>query len=521
MLVDKALLRALDVSSSNADKFLPELQLALPEHAIDRPLRVAHFLAQVVQESGRMRAVVENMRYSAERLRKVFPTRFTAAQAAAYAGDARRIGSRVYADRLGNGDEVSGDGFRYRGRGLIQLTGKDHYRNFSAFVGEDVMAMPDLVATRYPVRSAVYFWTRRDLNALADADDVAAVTLKVNGKAMRGLAERTAHLDRAKAVLGIGAINAIDEIEAPTHRVSATRLNLRSRPVVSAATRLATLAEGAEVVVLGEADTEGWVRVRARLGNSVTEGVVGASFLSALRPSRPIPVLPPAPTAERIRAAHLRKDHPRATRKHDGARAFALNEAAAPRRVGAGSPKALLDIVGYLDSERVAHQRYKPKRSTTFCNIYAHDYCTLAGVYLPRVWWTDRALTALRARQPVREQHGQTVRELSANSLLDWFEDFGPLFGWKRETCLDVVQAAANQGSVCVIVAQQHDRNRSGHITAVVPEHASHAAKRDGNGRVQRPLESQAGTHNHRFVTQRTAWWAHSRFQDFGFFRHE
>src|SRR5512135_482328 len=131
MRVTSAILTELGVTAARADRYLPDLQALLPQHGIDTPLRVAHFLAQVLHESGLLRIVEENLNYSAEGLRRVFPKYFTAAQAQGYARQPQAIANRVYGSRLGNGDEASGDGYRYRGRGLIQLTGKANYRAFA------------------------------------------------------------------------------------------------------------------------------------------------------------------------------------------------------------------------------------------------------------------------------------------------------------------------------------------------------------------------------------------------------
>jgi predicted chitinase len=521
MPVTKRLLTELGVTPARADEYLPELRRALPLHGIDTDLRVAHFLGQVLQESGGLKAVRENMRYSAERLRKVFKTRFTEAQAREYAGKAERIGNRVYANRLGNGDEASGDGFRYRGRGLIQLTGKSHYRKFSKYIGEDVVEKPELVATKHAVTSALYFWNARKLNELADADDVSGITLKVNGRAMRGLAKRSARVEKAKQLLGIG--DPVNPQESPTHVVAASRLNLRSKPKVSASTRMATLPEGTEVTKLGPGGARDWWRVRATVGGRVMTGVVSRRHLKALPSSRATAAATaaaPAPLPA-VPEVHLPRKS-RAKRTVDGARPFPLSERGMPRRRASDKVQGLLDIIAYLDSPSPAHLRYRPKPGTTFCNIYAYDYCTRAGAYLPRVWWRDQSLRVIEATGAAPEpRYGNTVRELNANMLLEWFEDYGEAFGWRRETCLDVLQSEANRGGVCVIVAQHRDANRSGHIAAVAPENGAHAAKRSAAGRVLRPLESQAGTKNHRFVTKSSAWWAAERYQDFGFFCHD
>ena len=528
MRVDERLLLALDVRASEAERFLPELRLALPQHGIDTPLRIAHFLAQVVHESGRMTRLVENLNYSAQRLLEVFPSRFTKAQAAAYAGKPERIGNRVYGDRLGNGHEASGDGYRYRGRGLIQLTGKTNYRAFSSFLREDVVRAPDLVATKYPVRSAVYFWTERDLNRWADADDISTITLEVNGPARRGLAERTALLYKAKRALA----SEDPALEQPTHRVIPLQLNLRRSPDTSAATKIGVLTQGSEVVVLAKSSVPGWVRIRTKLGEHIVEGFVSSTYLAPI--GRAAGALVRAAAAPRagasrgalarnpalvIPAVHLAQNATGATRKADAKRAFPLHESNSPRRKQP-SAASLIQIVNYLDSSNSKHLRYRPKPGTTFCNIYAYDYCYLAGVYLPRVWWTPAALTALQAGEQLPVQYGKTVRELNANALLDWLQDHGALFGWQRETSLEVLQATANQGQVCLIVAQRSDLNSPGHISAVVPEHKNYRARRNSQGVVLRPLESQAGRTNYRYVTKSSAWWTAGQYGTFGFFRH-
>jgi len=154
---------------------------------------LAHFLAQCALESTGFTATVENLNYSAQRLLQVFPKYFRGVDPNAYARNPEKIGSRVYANRMGNGDEASGDGFKFRGRGYIQLTGKNNYTSFSKFVGEDCVANPDLVATKYPLASAAFFFKSNNIWAICDrgADDatVTKVTKAVNG-GTHGLPER-------------------------------------------------------------------------------------------------------------------------------------------------------------------------------------------------------------------------------------------------------------------------------------------------------------------------------------------
>lgn len=520
MLIKKSLLGGLGVTNARAEKFLPDLNDALPEHQIDTPLRIAHFLAQVLHESARMKYVKENLNYSAQALLDVFRKYFTPSQAQVYARKPKMIGSRVYAGRMGNGDEAGGDGYRYRGRGLIQLTGKTNYRKFSQWIGDDVIAQPDFVADKYAVHSAVYYWVSNNLNTLADIDDVKQVTQRVNG-GFNGLDDRIALLDKTKELLAIAAEPLT--LEEITHKVTATRLNLRRLPVVSPSTRIGTLTHGTEIMMIADSRVDGWVKVRTVQNGQVLEGFVASQYLAKIPQKPPVPP-PPIPKDDfKIQPVHLSENRRDITRLRDGGRAYPIGEAGRPRRTGTtvdAKIRNILEIINYLDCENVHHQRCRPKGRTTYCNIYTYDYCYLARVYLPRVWWTERALHRIRDGQEVPVKYGDTIRELNANMLFDWFKDYGLIFGWKRVVNLDVLQAAANNGEVGIIVAQRKDLNRSGHITAVVPEHDDFQAARNPSGEVSRPVESQAGVQNHRFVTKAKTWWVEPRYESFGFWRH-
>jgi putative chitinase len=177
---------------------LPEFVIAqIPttalEFGITTNLRLAHFLAQCALESTGFTATVENLNYSAGRIPQVFPKYFKNVNPAEYAHNPQKLGSRVYANRMGNGDEASGDGFTFRGRGYIQLTGKNNYTRFSTFVGEDCVANPDLVATKYPLASAAFYFDSNKIWAICDRGSsdavVTQVTRAVNG-GTHGLSER-------------------------------------------------------------------------------------------------------------------------------------------------------------------------------------------------------------------------------------------------------------------------------------------------------------------------------------------
>lgn len=176
---------------------------AIPDTAarfgITTPLRLAHFLAQCGHESGGFKATQENLNYSAKGLcgifRKYFPSVTVALQ---YERKPEKIANRVYANRMGNGNEASGEGWKYRGRGYIQLTGKENYKAFDATVPEDITSNPDLVATKYALASAAFFFKKNGLWAIcdrgADIATVTAVTKRVNGGTI-GLADRQKHFN--------------------------------------------------------------------------------------------------------------------------------------------------------------------------------------------------------------------------------------------------------------------------------------------------------------------------------------
>ena len=178
------------------DTVLAQIPDTAKKFNITNNLRLAHFLAQCGHESGGFRAVSENLNYSADGLKKIFGKYFPGNLNESYARQPEKIASRVYASRMGNGDESTKEGFKFRGRGYIQLTGKSNYTSFTKFIGEDCVANPDLVATKYPLASAAFFFDSNKLWAICDrgADDatVTAVTKRVNGGTI-GLADRIKH----------------------------------------------------------------------------------------------------------------------------------------------------------------------------------------------------------------------------------------------------------------------------------------------------------------------------------------
>ena len=202
-MIEASTLRALGVSAENVDKYLPWVNMTIVRNDINTPVRQAMFLSQLAHESGSFRAVEENLNYSVEALRRVFRKYFPDDEIAAqYARQPEKIANRVYANRMGNGEESSGDGWKYRGRGLIQLTGKDNYTAFSLQANNEAIIKPELVAQpELAAESAGWFWMLNGLNRLADTGDVKAVTRRING-GFNGLADREAKYNKLMILLG-------------------------------------------------------------------------------------------------------------------------------------------------------------------------------------------------------------------------------------------------------------------------------------------------------------------------------
>jgi putative chitinase len=179
------------------------LEQLLPDYDINTPLRVAHFVAQCAHESGNFVFIKENLNYRAASLRKTFAKYFpTDELAQQYERKPERIANRVYANRMGNGDEASGDGWRYCGRGLIQLTGKDNYTFFAGSLGISEPEAAEYLATfEGAAQSACWYWEQNKLNRFADANDVRGLTRAINGGFI-GLEDRIKHTNHALHVLG-------------------------------------------------------------------------------------------------------------------------------------------------------------------------------------------------------------------------------------------------------------------------------------------------------------------------------
>lgn len=178
-----------------------ELPRIIDKYEINTPFRLAHFLSQCAAESGEFTIVRENLNYSVTGLLNTFKKYFkTSIDAAEYARQPERIANRVYANRMGNGDEQSGDGWKFRGRGYIQLTGHDNYISFDKEVVDNLIINPDFVATKYPLESAGWFWSQKGLNKIADTDNIESVTKLING-GLNGLDNRRKYLTKYKSLI--------------------------------------------------------------------------------------------------------------------------------------------------------------------------------------------------------------------------------------------------------------------------------------------------------------------------------
>jgi len=175
----------------------------LPDYEINTPQRVAAFLAQCAHESGGFNALQENLNYKAESLMRTWPSRFPNMEVANhYAHNPELIANKVYADRMGNGPESSGDGWKYCGRGLIQLTGKDNYQAFADSLQMNVEDVPAYLGTfEGAIQSACWFWENNNLNQYADNGDITTMTKRINGGTI-GLEDRMKHYQHALQVLG-------------------------------------------------------------------------------------------------------------------------------------------------------------------------------------------------------------------------------------------------------------------------------------------------------------------------------
>jgi putative chitinase len=220
------------------------LCMILPEYGINTPARVAAFVAQCAHESGNFRLLKENLNYRAESLMKVWPSRFPNIEIARqYAMQPEKIANKVYSSRMGNGDEASGDGWAYAGKGLIQLTGKDNYSWFAASIETPLEQIPEYLQTfEGSVQSACWFWEVNNLNQWADAGDILTLTKRINGGVI-GLEDRKKHYAHALHVLG-GEISESTPVASGADMSTTIRRGSKGPTVAAVQTKLGLTADG-------------------------------------------------------------------------------------------------------------------------------------------------------------------------------------------------------------------------------------------------------------------------------------
>lgn len=187
------------LKGSIPDNILLQIPDTAKKFNITTPLRLCHFLSQCSHESGGFKVFKENLNYSSNGLKKTFGKYFPNNLNESYANKPDKIANRVYANRMGNGDELSGDGYKYSGRGAIQLTGKENYTLFDKYVDDDILNNPGLVATKYPLMSAAFFFDKNKLWSIcdkgSDVTTITSVTKRVNG-GVNGLQDRINYFNK-------------------------------------------------------------------------------------------------------------------------------------------------------------------------------------------------------------------------------------------------------------------------------------------------------------------------------------
>lgn len=299
--------------------------------------------------------------------------------------------------------------------------------------------------------------------------------------------------------------------------ITTTWLNLRSQPAVNRNNVLVVMPPDTVVQQISANGTS-FMEVKTVLGKTVLEGFASAEFLvpTELKLPDATPVDP-----VKIPAVHLPLRVNRIIKRGSTeGRAYPLNEPGLVKKdlatlsTGTSRKAAVHKVIEWLDVEH--SDRYEPTSRNTFCNIYAYDVAYCLGAFLPRVWWNDEAITRLLRNQEVQPLYDRTVRELNANSLTNWFEQYGPSFQWQRFTNLTSLQERVNKGTLGIIVGRRTNLNQSGHIVAVVPETAELPAQRNGD-KVISPLQSQAGARNRQYFTSSNWWTNPAKFAKFGF----
>ena len=325
-------------------------------------------------------------------------------------------------------------------------------------------------------------------------------------------------------VMSTGKLYVVDVRESP--------LRLRSEPKIDKAHPEANvktkLPDGHIVRAVNNKIVDGFREVETSLWGAHFKGWAYADYLKPSPEVDSVPVLTPAvaPADESggVIAVYMPRKQGTLTKRTEFAGPHSLNEPNQPTRRAEGTfderRSDLAKIIDWLNVEKATHLRYQPRNKLTFCNIYAHDYCYLAGAYLPRIFWTPGAIADLAVGKSVTPLYGNTIEEVRANGLFRWLRDFGLRFGWRQTGTLTKLQSEANQGAVGLIVARRKEDGLSGHIVMVAPETDAHSARRNAAGEVTAPLQSQAGATNFSYGTSKMDWWKDAKFAESAFWLH-
>jgi hypothetical protein len=314
----------------------------------------------------------------------------------------------------------------------------------------------------------------------------------------------------------------VDPREPGVALLSKPRINKRN----PAANVIAQLPAGQMMVRISGKKGAKFFEVQTSVNGAYLRGFVATAHLQPVKVPKAIPVVAPATEAPTtgIVAVYMPLRPGVITRRVDPAGSYSLNEPGQPQRNAESAAERcaqLAAIIDWLAVDKPAHKRYQPTGGgTTFCNVYAHDYCFLANVYLPRVWWMPGAIEQLAKGEKVEPLYEKTIDEQRANDLFRWLSNFGLRFGWRQTGTLTKLQEAANLGGIGIIVARRKIDGKSGHIVAVVPETNDQKARRDGDGSVISPLQSQAGVMNFRYRASPTQWWTGEQFAGSAFWIH-
>jgi hypothetical protein len=344
------------------------------------------------------------------------------------------------------------------------------------------------------------------------ADNIVSVSLPLNGNAS---------LPPPTSVAATGKFFEVDVMTDPLRLRSEAKIDQKN----TKGNVIASLPDMHIVRAVGSKEVNGFLEVETSLNGAHFRGFAAAKFLKPTATINEIPVDMPLAEAPKtgIVAVYMPRKQAGITKRTEKANAFSLNEPGAPARVGSTAEQLRLSLAGiveWLAVDKKTNHRYQPREGLTFCNIYTHDYCFLAGVYLPRVWWTQAAVRDLAKGLAVEPIYEKTIEEQRANGLFRWLRDFGLEFGWRQTGTLTKLQTEVNQGAIGLIIARRKEDGKSGHVVAVVPETDSFIAKRNAAGEVIAPLQSQAGSVNFRYGTGKMDWWKGDQFAESAFWIH-